>query len=150
MFVSVQVQKTIRGINELNPKKAIKKMASKTLLIIEDDKVNAFILKKFLSSTYHTDIAQNPDEALEKLNQQSQDPYFAILMDINLGDGEMDGSDLLKEVREIANYETTPVIATTAYAMSGDREKFIEEGFTDYIAKPIQKEDLIKLLEQYT
>ena len=123
-------------------------MNTKNLLIIEDDKINAFILKKFLSDHYNAEIASSPESAIDKLKNQDNS-YNVILMDINLGDDIMDGTDLLNELRTISKYESTSFIATTAYAMSGDREKFLEEGFNDYIFKPIQKTELHELLNKY-
>ena len=67
-------------------------------------------------------------------------------MDINLGTQET-GVDVLHRIRERAAYRTTPVIAVTAYALPGDRERFLEEGFDDYIGKPFTRQQLFRLLD---
>ena len=68
-------------------------------------------------------------------------------MDINLGKG-MSGLEAVKLIREMPGYCDTPVIALTAYAMPGDREKFLEAGCSDYIAKPFNKNELYAKLEK--
>ena len=68
-----------------------------------------------------------------------------ILMDIKMP--ELDGYEATRQIRQF-NREVT-IIAQTAYALSGDREKALEAGCNDYISKPIKKEDLVELLLQY-
>ena len=62
--------------------------------------------------------------------------------------GEVNGIDVLKEIRKLPEYDRIPIIAFTAFAMAGDKEKFLSEGFDDYIAKPIIKEDLFAIVEK--
>jgi len=68
-----------------------------------------------------------------------------VLMDIKMP--VMDGSEALKALRAGKNTKTIPVVAVTAYAMKGDRERFLAEGITDYIAKPQKREEFIKILK---
>ncbi len=68
--------------------------------------------------------------------------YSLVLMDISLGKG-ISGVELLKNLRTIPSYKNVPVIAVTAHAMVGDKEKFLESGFDDYLSKPFAKKDLI-------
>ena len=65
-------------------------------------------------------------------------------MDINLKG--MNGLETVSRIREIKGYENTPIVAVTAYAMMGDKEKFLSVGCTHYISKPFFKKDLVDLL----
>ena len=77
----------------------------------------------------------------------SQNKFSAILMDIGLGYG-MNGVEATKEIRKIKGYETTPIVAMTAYAMKGDKESFLENGLSHYMSKPFDKNTLLNLLEK--
>lgn len=110
------------------------------ILIVEDDKINAFIIEKFLSKEFDLTVCHEPKEAIEMIGFKE---FELLLLDINLGDGQMDGVELLSTIRKKEGYHDIPSIATTAYAMTGDKEKFIEYGFNDYISKPIKREELI-------
>ena len=114
------------------------------VLVVEDDKINAFIIDRFLSDKYTVDIAQNGKEALGMI---ADNVFDVILLDINLGDDELDGVEVLRQIRKVKQYINTPIIATTAYALAGDRENFISSGFDDYLAKPIKREELLAKLK---
>lgn len=114
------------------------------VLVVEDDKINAFIVNRFLSDKYSVEVAQNGQEALELI---SSNKFDAVLLDINLGDDELDGVEVLKRIRKFENYSCVPIIATTAYALAGDRENFISSGFDDYLSKPIKREELLEKLK---
>jgi CheY-like chemotaxis protein len=73
--------------------------------------------------------------------------YDIILLDIGLR-GKLNGIDVLKEMRKLPGYDKVPMIAFTAFAMAGDKEKFLSEGFNDYISKPFTKEELFALVEK--
>lgn len=118
----------------------------KKVLVVEDDKVNAFIIKKLIADKFDLEIAYTPNEAQNALKNDSE--YFAILMDMDLGNDQIDGSELLKIVRKTRGFANIPVVATTAYSMKGDRERFIKMGFNEYLSKPIDKHELLKLLEK--
>ena len=113
------------------------------ILYIEDDPINAYVLQKMLSD-YTIDIAQCGEEGMKLFNKNN---YDLILMDINLGDPEKDGVYYLKELRK-TEYRTKPIVAVTAYAMSGDRERFIDAGFDEYFSKPIEKLRLLLFIEK--
>ena len=88
------------------------------------------------------EIAEDGKEAIEKALQQS---YELIFMDIQMP--KMDGYEATRKLRQEGI--TTPIIALTAYAMAGDADKCIEAGCDDYISKPIDKEELRKILSKY-
>lgn len=92
----------------------------------------------------HTvDLARNGREAVEKAGLKA---YDAILMDIQMA--EMDGIEATRRIREMEGSKRhTPIIALTAYALEGDRERFIAMGIDEYIPKPVQRDELIYTLE---
>lgn len=112
----------------------------KRILIVEDDPVGKVVLQKMLERDFLCDIASTGEEALQLAGQQI---YAALVLDINLGDDEMDGCCLLKAIRQLDGYSSIRAVATTAYAMSGDRERFLESGFDAYISKPIRMQELL-------
>lgn len=113
------------------------------VLMVEDDELNIKMVSSFLKSKYEIDAVRSGEEALKKL---FDDHYDIILMDIGLKK-EMNGLDVTKKLRRIPEYANTPVIALTAYALSGDREKILSAGCSHYLSKPFTKKQLIDLLE---
>ena len=71
-------------------------------------------------------------------------PFDLVLLDINLGQGP-NGADVLRELRAMPAYQDVPIVAVTAYALPGDRERFLGMGFTDYLAKPFNADELLAL-----
>ena len=86
--------------------------------------------------------AMDGKEALEKL-KGNQDVSI-ILMDMMMP--EMDGYETIQKIREMNAYKNLPIISVTAKAMTGDREKCIKAGASDYISKPVDKDQLLSLL----
>jgi CheY-like chemotaxis protein len=86
--------------------------------------------------------ATNGRQAIE-LIQETGD-LSVVLMDIMMP--EMDGYETMREIRKQAEFRTLPILALTAKAMKGDREKCLEAGASDYIAKPVNTEQLLSLL----
>ncbi|MGB0370811.1 MAG: ATP-binding protein [Opitutales bacterium] len=113
------------------------------ILIVEDDRINALLTERYLEKTYAIDKASNFDEALKK-TQESR--YDLILLDIHLSDGHT-GLEILNEVRNSELNAHTKTIATTAYAMSGDRENLLAKGFDGYISKPFTRGDLLAKID---
>jgi len=112
------------------------------ILLTEDDKVNQLVIARMLNECgYGVDIAGNGFEALEMVKKNS---YDIILMDIQMP--EMDGIEATKRIRTIN--QDTPVLAITAYALHGDREKFLSQGLDGYISKPIKVEKLVEEIEK--
>ncbi len=105
------------------------------LLLVENDQPSRDVTKFFLKEICNIEFAFDSAEALEKINKKSFD---AILMDINLGRG-MNGIQLTQEIKKIEGYKNIPIIALTAYAMLGDKEKFLSSGCTHYLSKPFSK-----------
>jgi CheY-like chemotaxis protein len=114
------------------------------LLIIDDDEISRFYVSYIYKKTAIVDSAEDAESGIVK---SSQTLYDLIFLDIGLK-GELNGIDVLKEIRKFPGYDKVPIIAFTAFAMAGDRENFLAEGFDDYIAKPLTKEDLFALVEK--
>jgi PAS domain S-box-containing protein len=116
------------------------------ILLAEDDEINQKVFKKMLSEQGHTiEIAKNGHEAVEMYLVSI---YDVILMDIQMP--ILDGIDATKMIRTIEkdiDYHT-PIIALTAFALQGDRERFIDMGMDDYIPKPVKMEELFDKLEK--
>ena len=116
-----------------------------TILVVEDDRMTQFYLRKILEKWgARVEIAENGQEALGMLNQNRFD---CVLMDVQMP--VLDGVEATKTIRTMdGDVKEIPIIAMTAYAMSGDREKFLASGMDDYIAKPIDQEGLVKTLQR--
>jgi CheY-like chemotaxis protein len=117
------------------------------ILLAEDNptnqKVATFILKRI---GYRADIANNGIEVIEALKRQD---YDAILMDIQMP--EMDGEQAAKKIRTDWPKDKQPrIIAMTAHALEGDREKYLSSGMDDYVSKPVRLDELIQALERVT
>ena len=116
------------------------------ILLAEDNPVNQKLAKMMLTKAgYQVEIAGNGREAVEKFSS-SPDDFDIIFMDIQMP--EMDGMEATKEIRR-RGYAEIPIIALTAHAMKGDREKCIEAGMDDYITKPVKRENVFEILEKY-
>jgi len=137
------------------------------ILLAEDNPVNQKLAKMMLSKAgYQVEVAGNGKEAVERYTRSPGD-FDLILMDIQMP--EMDGLEATREIRKfetvkirtvapqqqstINNRQSTiqrvPIIAMTAHAMKGDREKCLEAGMNDYITKPIKREIVFEVLEKW-
>lgn len=112
------------------------------LLAVEDNPEMLMLLRHLLSVNWDVHTGINMDTAIREVDANQ---FEVILMDINLGTTET-GVDVLRRIRERPAYQSTPIIAVTAYALPGDRERFLEEGFDDYIGKPFTRQQLFRML----
>ena len=115
------------------------------ILLVEDDAVGRKVATRLLDQMGHkVDKAENGLEALARLERNK---YDLILMDIQMP--ELDGVETTRRIRqaEVGMREHTPIIALTAHALAGDRERFLAAGMDEYIAKPIQVAELFEKLE---
>jgi CheY-like chemotaxis protein len=114
------------------------------LLVVDDDEISRLYISYVYKNTADVDTAEDAESAIIKATQIF---YDIVILDIGLK-GELNGIDVLKEIRMLPAYDKIPIIAFTAFAMAGDKEKLLSEGFDDYIAKPIIKEDLFALVDK--
>ncbi len=126
-------------------------MAPMNILLAEDNRVNQKVAQKLLENLGHTTtIASDGQQALALFQKSTFD---LILMDIQMP--VMDGEQATKKIRGLEAKKgrsgaPIPIIALTANAMKGDRERFLSSGMDDYIAKPFKKMDLLRILKKYT
>ncbi len=115
------------------------------VLLAEDNEINQFVALELLSiAGIQVDIANNGLEAVEKVQQGH---YDLILMDIQMP--EMDGLNATRAIRKMAKFAQLPIIAMTAHAMSGDREKSLLVGMSAHITKPIDAQTLYATLARW-
>ncbi|MFE2430149.1 HAMP domain-containing protein [Streptomyces sp. NPDC059373] len=116
------------------------------VLIVDDDIRNVFALTSVLEQHGLTVLyAENGREGIEVLEQH--DDVAIVLMDIMMP--EMDGYETTAAIRRMPQFANLPIIALTAKAMKGDREKSIESGASDYVAKPVDTDHLLAVMEQW-
>jgi len=119
----------------------------KQILIIDDDSRNIFALRAVLKAKGYPSIsAVSAIDGLNLLFEKPQE-FGIILMDMMMP--EMDGYEAISRIKKNKDTETIPVLAVTAQAMVGDREKCLAAGATDYISKPINVDTLITALEKF-
>ena len=117
------------------------------LLLVEDNAVNQRVVLAMLrKKNYAIDVANNGQEALDKL-ERATETYNLILMDVQMP--ILDGLETTKAIRRNNNWDNLPIIAMTAHAMIGDRERCLQAGMNAYISKPVQQAGLIAVIEQY-
>jgi two-component system sensor histidine kinase/response regulator len=116
-----------------------------TVAVVEDNADNRLLLQAILDGMYEVVEYENGVDALAGLLAQLPD---LVLLDISLPG--MDGNEILARIRADERLRRLPVIALTAHAMAGDREKYLNAGFNDYITKPIVDETLLlKAMEKW-
>ncbi len=109
-----------------------------TIAIVEDNADNRLLLQAILDGQYNLVEYENGTDALAGLAASLPD---LVLLDISLPG--MDGNEILTRIRADAALRKLPVVALTAHAMAGDREKYLAAGFNDYITKPIVDETIL-------
>lgn len=115
------------------------------ILLVEDNVVNQLVAQHLLEAEGLTiDIAENGKRAIEALvNSDHQKPYTVVLMDCQMP--EMDGYEATRLIRAGEagpQYKAVPIVALTANAMQGDRQKCADAGMTGYLSKPLNLDDL--------
>jgi two-component system, cell cycle response regulator DivK len=121
-------------------------MEKKTILIVDDDSRNIFALSAVLRSKgFQVVSSMSAIEGLRILEQNRN--IGIVLMDIMMPD--MDGYEAIAQIRSSATVSKIPVIAVTAQAMVGDREKSLKAGANAYISKPVDVDVLLRLLNKY-
>jgi CheY-like chemotaxis protein len=134
------------GSSTLEPKTEPILMRAK-ILVVEDDATNQLVARRLLEKLGHTvDLARNGIEAIEKVRSGD---YDLVFMDCMMP--EMDGYEATREIRslEAQGQRRVPIVALTANAMAGDRERCLASGMDDYLTKPVQRPDLVRVLAQW-
>jgi len=120
-------------------------MAGERVLVVEDNDKNMKLFSDILEAKgYRSLQATSGEQAVELAAEHSPD---LILMDVQLPG--IDGVEALRRIRDNEHAAAIPVIALTAQAMHGDRERFLEAGFDGYISKPVNVLDFIDTVKRY-
>jgi CheY-like chemotaxis protein len=116
------------------------------ILLVEDNAVNQKVVKAILRKRgFEVDIAGDGMRAIEALEER---PYALILMDVQMP--VLDGLETTLRIRADARYESLPIVAMTAHAMSGDRERCLAAGMNAYLAKPVDPRHLTRVIDELT
>lgn len=117
----------------------------KLILLVEDNEMNRDMLsRRLIKRGFEMKIAVNGQEAVDMANENKPD---LILMDMSLP--VMDGWEATRQIKSIDSMSKIPIIALTAHAMSGDREKALEAGCDDYETKPVELAQLLQKIEKF-
>ena len=124
-----------------------KLLTGKKVLIVDDDTRNIFALTSVLEE--HHMVILSADNGRDAITVAAQDDpdVDIVLMDIMMP--EMDGMETIREIRKISRLKNLPIVAVTAKAMKGDREKCIEAGAWDYLSKPVNTEQMMAVLRAW-
>lgn len=118
---------------------------SPRILVVEDEEPNRDMLKRRLERRgFEVLIAAEGEEACRVISSERPD---LVLMDASMPNG-LDGLPAMKRVRENPEVAGTPIIVLTAYAMEGDRERFLAAGFDEYVSKPIAFDTLLERMNE--
>lgn len=115
------------------------------VLIVEDDPINLLVAKKLLEKHFEITSATNGYQALEIIESSDFD---LILMDINLGDDAIDGTEVMQKIKGNPNKKYIKIYAVTSYALPEDRERFLSFGFDYFFPKPINKDLIIEKIKE--
>ena len=117
----------------------------KSILIVEDEAISAILLRKLLEKDFDVDVAQNANECIAYGEAKV---YNICILDINLGKGSKDGKELLAHFKSNPKYNKSKFLAITAYALPGDKDKYVQMGFDQYFSKPIVFEEVINSIKE--
>src|SRR4029077_2572711 len=132
------------GSNGVEPNEGA--LAGKKVLIVDDDIRNIYALTALLERQHMEVVSvDSGPEALDILSARKD--IEVALVDVMMP--EMDGYETMRRMRDLASFLDRPIIALTAKAMKGDREKCIEAGASDYIAKPVHTGELLSMLKSW-
>jgi PAS domain S-box-containing protein len=114
------------------------------VLVVDDIPAMLRLVRRMVDDRFVVAEARSPEEALHQVEEMRFD---VLLIDINLG-SHLSGIDLLGEIRKMAGYEDVCAIAMTAYGASGDDQRFLDAGFSEYLAKPFTRQALSDAIER--
>ena len=121
-------------------------LQGRKVLIVDDDVRNIFAMASVLEQHQMQVVSAEDGESAIRMLQDSDD-VDVVLMDVMMPD--MDGFDTMRAIRGDARFRNLPMIAVTAKAMKGDREKCLEAGAWDYVSKPVDTEHVLSVLRAW-
>jgi CheY-like chemotaxis protein len=116
-----------------------------SILLVEDNEVNQIVASGILRKAGFS--VKMADNGLEAVRMVQKEPFDLVLMDIQMP--EMDGLEATRRIRALGGYETLPIVAMTAHAMTGDRELSLQSGMNDHVNKPIDVQELFKTIGKW-
>ena len=119
-------------------------LRGRKVLVVDDDARNIFALTSRAGKPRHGGDQRRPTAGRRSTSFESTPDISIVLMDIMMPD--MDGYETMREIRKDPEFRTLPILALTAKAMKGDREKCLDAGASDYIAKPVNTDQLLSLM----
>ncbi len=114
-------------------------------LVLDDSLETRELIRFFLEPYFHMTVVESAEEVF---NSTWEGTFDIILLDINIGDEEWSGLDVLAVLRKLPEYGGVPIVAVTAYALPGDEQRFLEAGFDGYISKPFVRSSLLGEIER--
>jgi CheY-like chemotaxis protein len=117
------------------------------ILIVEDDDQNVAVLRNILEIMLGQRQVQVAGDGHEGIRMAYENPPDLILMDLSLP--KLDGWQVTRSLRSNPRFSKTPILAVTAHAMKGDREKALAAGCNDYFAKPIEVDEFVRFMRPY-
>jgi PAS domain S-box-containing protein len=140
-----KIEMTARVVHDTDKKSLMAQLGGNCVLLVDDNFINQQIAREILETAkIKVVVAKNGKDALDKINQELFD---LVLMDIQMP--EMDGYKATEIIRQDQRFKAIPIIAMTAQAMSGDKEKCLAAGMNDYITKPINAQTLFLTLSRW-
>ena len=122
-------------------------MSERTILVVEDNDMNMQLVEFLLEEGGYSIVKASSGEEALAITQNGNGAPDLILMDIHLPG--MDGLSVVRAMKADARTATTPILALTAHAMRGDRDRFLEAGCDGYISKPIDVKTFLASIERY-
>ena len=133
------------GPRRADAKEDLAKIQGARILLVEDNEINRQVAQEMLEKAgLVVGIAENGEEAVQRVKAES---YDAVLMDIQMP--IMGGFEATREIRKESRFKALPILAMTAHAMVGDREKSLEAGMNDHVTKPIDPDELFSALVRW-
>lgn len=120
---------------------------TKNILIVEDDPDNQELLEEIINYCEPGCKYTSVNDGEEALRVAELSNYDLVLMDLSVP--KKDGYEVINALRKIQNYQSVPMVALTAHAMKGMREKILSHGFDEYLAKPCLPRDIIDVVRKY-
>ncbi|CAK0743931.1 two-component system, sensor histidine kinase and response regulator [Gammaproteobacteria bacterium] len=133
------------GKGVIDTKKIVERIGGARVLLVEDNSINQQVAREILEELNL--IIEIANDGLEAISKVTETAYDIVLMDIQMP--EMDGYQATREIRKDPEFDVLPIVAMTANAMTGDREKCFRAGMNDHISKPIDRVHLYKALVKW-
>lgn len=115
------------------------------IFLVEDDEPTYLLLETILPEDAELVFESDPRRAIEVAKDEDFD---LVLLDIHLGDTSVGGIEIMNSLRETDRHRDCPIVAVTAYAMPGDENRFLDEGFDAYLSKPFKKKALFEVIRK--